>query len=300
MTEPIFTPETAGADIKAYENTDLSQLNTSESDVPATEKKLETLLVRIVFYARITAIVALTALVLVGLYGWTRNQTQSGWLMNLPMNTAGSPLCSWMNRGYDAFIRKDTPMRDFLIAKGKQSYIDTLDRGACLAPDTLAGWLDVQKTFASQELAKTYESIIPKKYLQTTITSSPELEVIAKNAPEHRIHHEIILQILSDAMSKIEDPATRIVCNDVRFSGLASDISCQITTRSPAQPRQRAIQFMNSLADTKSVLVSYPNTLGLSVDEKTRTLTTTFNVGLTYIPARYEAATIQNLTYDKR
>ncbi len=300
MTEPIFTPETAGADIKAYENTDLSQLNSTPDDVPPTEKKLETVLIRVVFYARITAIVALTALVLVGLYGWTRNQIQTGWLMNLPMNTAGSPLCSWMNRGYDENIRKDTPMRDLLIAKGKQTYLDILDKGGCLAPDTLAGWLDIQKALMSQELAKAYESIIPKKYLQTTLTSSPELEVIAKSAPEHRIHHEIILQILSDAITKIEDPATRIVCSDVRFSGLVSDIACEITTKYPAQPRQRAIEFMNSLADTKSVLVSYPATLGLSVDDKTRTLTTSFNVGLTYIPARYEAGTIQNLTYDKR
>lgn len=128
MTEPIFTPETAGADIQAYENTDLSQLNVDENDVPPTEKKLENILIRVVFYGRITAIVVLVTLVLTGLYGWTRNQTQGSWLMSLPMNTSGSVLCNWMNRGQDELIRRDTPMRDFLRVKGKESYLELLDQ----------------------------------------------------------------------------------------------------------------------------------------------------------------------------
>ncbi len=42
MTETQFTPEKGDADIAAYENVDLSQLNSGSDDTPPTEKKLET------------------------------------------------------------------------------------------------------------------------------------------------------------------------------------------------------------------------------------------------------------------
>lgn len=165
MTETSFTPETGGADIAAYENVDLSQLNATGEELTPTEKKLENILIRTVFFARIAAWIAIAIFILLGLYGWTRNQTQSSWLMSLPMNTSGSTICTWMNRGYDTGLRRDTVFRDFLITKGKQSYIDLLDQGHCIAPDTIADWLTLQKSFMSDELAKAYESIIPKKFL---------------------------------------------------------------------------------------------------------------------------------------
>lgn len=300
MTEPTFTPQSGGSDITAYESADLAQLNATADDAPATEKKLETVLIRTIFYGRITAWVAIAAVVLVGLYGWTRNQSQESWLMSLPMSISGTPLCNWMNHGYDAQLRKDTAFRDYLVAKGKQPYVDLLDRDHCLAPDTIAGWLELQKEYMSEELARSYESIIPKKFLGTTITSSPELEIIAENAPEHRIHHDIILQLLSSTSAKINNSTTRIVCSEIRFLYLTAEARCEITTRPPVQPRARAIEFMKELSNTKSVLVTYPNTLDMKIEEKTNLLITSFAVKMTYIPARYEADTIQKLTYDKR
>ena len=165
MAENTFTSLTNPADISAYENTDLSQLNSVESIAPPTEEKLQTFLIQVVFIAKIVAWVGMIGLVLLGLYGWTRNQTQDSWLMSLPMNTAGSPLCTWMNHGYDTLLRKDSTFRDYLNANGKQSLTDMIDNGHCIAPDSIADWLKLQKTFTSQELGKTYENIIPQKFL---------------------------------------------------------------------------------------------------------------------------------------
>ena len=216
------------------------------------------------------------------------------------MNTSGTSLCTWMNRGYDTNLRKDTTFRDFLTAKGKQNYIELLDQGHCIAPDTIAGWLEIQQNFMSDELAKVYEAIIPKKFLGTTITSSPELDVIAKNAPEHRMHHDVILQLISDTAAKLNDSASRIICNEIQFYELTADAHCEVTTRPPVQPRARAVAFMKELSATQSVLVTYPNTLDMSIEEKTNLLSTSFTVKMTYIPSRYEAGTIKKLTYDKR
>lgn len=57
-----------------------------------------------------------------------------------------------MNHRYDTELRKDTIFRDFLTTKGKQSYLDLLDRSHCIAPDTIADWLELQKAFGSEEL----------------------------------------------------------------------------------------------------------------------------------------------------
>ncbi len=101
MTENNFNSTTEKADISAYENTDLSQLNATTEDVKPTEERLEKFLIRVVFTAKVLGWLGIIAMILCALYGWTRNQTQDSWLMNLPMNLAGSPSCTWMNRGYD-------------------------------------------------------------------------------------------------------------------------------------------------------------------------------------------------------
>ncbi len=101
MTENNFNSTTEKADISAYENTDLSQLNAQTEDVKPTEERLEKFLIRVVFTAKVFAWIGILGVILLGLYGWTRNQTQNSWLMSLPMNIAGSPSCTWMNRGYD-------------------------------------------------------------------------------------------------------------------------------------------------------------------------------------------------------
>ena len=152
----------------------------------------------------------------------------------------------------------------------------------------------------SQELARTYETIIPKKFIGTTITTSPELDVIARNSPEHRMHHDDVLQLLSDASEKLSDSSSRIACSEVRFFELSADAQCEVISRSPVQPRARAIAFLKELSTKEKVLITYPNTLDMTVDEKTKQLKTSFVVKMTYIPARYEAEKIKKLTYDKR
>lgn len=169
-----------------------------------------------------------------------------------------------------------------------------------MAPDSIASWLELQKTFASEELARAYEAIIPKKFLGTTITTSPELDVIAKNSPEHRMHHDSIIQLISDTSVKLNDSTTRVICHELRFTELTADAYCEVTTRPPVQPRTKALAFMKELGASQSVLVTYPNALDMAIEEKTNLLKTSFTVKMTYIPSRYEANTIRKLTYDKR
>ena len=220
--------------------------------------------------------------------------------MNLPMNVAKSPTCTWMNRGYDESLRKDKDFREYLNAQGKQSLAEFIDNGKCIAPDTIAAWLELEKTFASQELAKSYEKIIPKKFLGTTITASPELDIIADQSPEHRIHHDVVLQLISDATERISETGTRVTCQEVSFHDLTASAQCEVTTKSPIQPRAKALDFIKTLSNSQSLLVTYPSNLDMKIDEKTNQLTTAFTVQMTYIPSRYEAGEIKKLTYDKR
>lgn len=117
MTETNFNSTTEKADISAYENTDLSQLNAQADDTKPTEERLEKFLIRVVFTAKVFAWIGIFAVILLGLYGWTRSQKQDSWLMNLPLSIAGSPACTWMNRGYDVGLRKDSAFRDYLTSK---------------------------------------------------------------------------------------------------------------------------------------------------------------------------------------
>lgn len=220
--------------------------------------------------------------------------------MNLQMSTADNPLCTWMNRGLDAGLRKDTTFRDYLTEQGKQSLTEFIDNGRCIAPDTIVTWLELQKTFATEELKNTYEKVIPKKFLGNTITASPELEVIASQAPEHRMHHDEILQVISSTTERLSESGTRITCHEVRFRDLFAEAQCQVTTRSPIQPRAKAIDFIKSLSSSGSLLVIYPSMLDMKLDEKTNMLSTEFTAQMTYIPSRYEAEQIKKLTYDKR
>jgi len=165
MTENNFNALPNSADISGYENTDLSQLNVEADATKPTEQKLESFLIRVVFFAKLFSWLGIISMVLLGAYGWTRSQTQDSYLMNLPMNTAGSPFCVWMNRGDDADLRKDSTFRDYMASQNKQSLVAFIDNGKCIAPETIAAWLGLQKTFASNELAQAYEKIIPKKFL---------------------------------------------------------------------------------------------------------------------------------------
>ncbi len=177
---------------------------------------------------------------------------------------------------------------------------DFIDNGRCIAPDTITTWLELEKTLSSEELGKAYEKIIPKKFLGTTVTSSPELDVIASLAPSHRMQHDVVLQLISDASERLSEPGSRITCQQVRFNDLSAEAQCQVTTKAPIQPRAKAIDFVKSLSSTQSLLVIYPSMLDMRLDEKNNLLTTEFSVRMTYIPSRYEANQIKKLTYDKR
>lgn len=300
MPENSFTPTTTDADVSAYQDTDLSQLNTIQEAERTAEKKLEYFMIRVVFVAKILTWIGVAVLMGATLYGWTRHQKQDSWFMNLPMNTKSSPLCAWMNHGNADNLNKKQEFREFVIAEGKQNLIDIQNSDRCIASDTIVQLLELEKKFASIELGKAYESVIPKKYLGTTIDATPELDIIIENAPVHRINHTDVLGTISNATAKLNDKNTTVGCQEIHFLGLNAEVTCKIETRAPTQPRKKAIEFMESLENTGNMLVTYPNTLDMKVNEESKMLTTNFTFQITYIPARYEANRIQKLTYDKR
>lgn len=114
------------------------------------------------------------------------------------------------------------------------------------------------------------------------------------------MHHDIIIQLISETSLKINDSTSRVVCHEMRFLELTAEAYCEVTTRAPVQPRAKALAFMKELSGTQSVLVTYPSALDMTIDDKTNLLKTSFTVKMTYIPSRYEASTIRKLTYDKR
>lgn len=114
------------------------------------------------------------------------------------------------------------------------------------------------------------------------------------------MQHDEVLQLLTDTAISLSDSTSRIVCNEVRFFELTADVHCDVTTRPPVQPRSKAIAFMKELGNKGTVLITYPNSLDMTIEEKTNLLKTSFTVKMTFISARYEANTIQKLTYDKR
>ncbi|MCB9806429.1 hypothetical protein H6768_00685 [Candidatus Peribacteria bacterium] len=114
------------------------------------------------------------------------------------------------------------------------------------------------------------------------------------------MHHDVVLQILTDTAISLSDTSSRIICSEVRFFELTADAHCEVTTRPPVQPRTKALAFMKELTNKETLLVTYPSALDMTIDDKTNLLKTSFTVKMTFIPARYEASTIQKLTYDKR
>jgi hypothetical protein len=88
---------------------------------------------------------------------------------------------------------------------------------------------------------------------------------------------------------------TSVTCGDMRFQWLSTDISCVVKTIPPIQPRDEALKFLESLEQTNQLLVSYPNSLSLSVDAKDNILSTSFSANLVYTPARYESEVLKKI-----
>lgn len=115
MDETSFTPVDTQADISAYEQ--LSSLDTSVPDGPPALERLERVLIRVIFVAKIIAIVGCISLIGLSVYGWSKNQTQSSWLLNQDFVTADHPICAWMQGKYETDLRNDTPFREYLAAR---------------------------------------------------------------------------------------------------------------------------------------------------------------------------------------
>ena len=114
------------------------------------------------------------------------------------------------------------------------------------------------------------------------------------------MNHAEVLGSISNATAKLNDKNTTVGCQEIHFLGLNAEVTCKIETRAPTQPRKKAIEFMESLEKTDIMLVTYPNSLDMKVNEESKMLTTNFTFQITYIPSRYEANRIQKLAYDKR
>ena len=124
--------------------------------------------------------------------------------------------------------------------------------------------------------------------------------MIETQAPTHRMHHDVVTQIIADTSTRLSDATTTITCQEIHVHELTAEVLCQAVTKPPTQPRAKALDFVKALSDTQSLLVTYPSVLDMKSDIKSGSLTTEFSVEMTYIPARYEADNIQKLTYVKR
>ncbi len=105
---------------------------------------------------------------------------------------------------------------------------------------------------------------------------------------------------MSETAAKMTDATSKISCHEITFDGLDATMRCQVSTRPPLQPRKRSLDFMAELEKTQSILVTYPESLDMKLDEKSGFLTTEFSLQVTYIPSRYEPERIKQLTYDKQ
>lgn len=288
-------------DISQYENVDLSQLN-SESSAPSSLDTLMNILTKVVYFSRIWIWVCLWIMIVSLLYAYTRYQLQSSWLMQLPINKTESFICRWMNHGLPDTLnlKATTEFREFLSSEWKKDILNIIEQDDCRAIDTLVTWLEMQIKYETNTLREAYESILPKKFIWSTISSSPELIMINNKSPSNRVHHDVIIHLLSEAAKKHSDESSKILCREVRFYDLNSEARCEVFAVKGVQPRAKAMSFMDTLNANDVIDIIYPNQLDMYIDSKTWFLKTNFTVNMTYIPSRYEDATLQKLTYEKR
>lgn len=290
-------------DISQYENIDLSTLNANTTETTTSEDTLANILTKVVYFSRIGVWVSLGICVFFLLYTVSKYQFQKSWIMKLPLNNNESFICHWMNHGLQRTkpaLLEDTPFREFLKSEGKQYILDIIEKGNCRAIDTIADWFDMQKKYNTEILKKAYEDILPKKFIGTTISSSPELNIITNKSPGNRMHHDIVIHVLSETTVKLSDQNARILCNEIRFFDLRAEARCEVFALRGVQPRAKAMEFMDALDQNDSLEVTYPHLLDMYIDSKTGLLKTNFNVQMTYSPSRYEADTLKKLTYEKR
>ncbi len=281
-------------DVSEYEKLSAEWYQNKEEISPDTEKKIEYLLLKVIFITKMISLGAFMAIFCFVGYSWSRNQTQDSWIMKQSAYVyQWSAICNWVNSGNNRKIDASTEFLEFLEKNPRKDLNLDLKKlladNTCLTPDTLSHLLWMEEKFMTSKLKEAYETTLIKKFLGSTLESSNEINTILSLDPENRIKHIEVLRLVAE---KIKSGTIRgkntITCGDARFQWLSTDMSCTIKSVPPIQPRDEAIKFLESLEETDQLLVNYPNSLDLRVDTKDNILSTSFSLNIIYVPARYE------------
>ena len=298
---PPLTPLDTQIDLSEYEKLSTEWFQTANEVNPDTEKKIEYLLLRVLFITKIISWLTFLVLFLFIGYSWSRNQTQNSWIMRQSKFVhQWTALCNWVNAGNNHEIPASTEFLKFLAEnKNPQVKVDLsklLTDKACLTPDTMSHLLAMEEAYLTKQLKETYETVLIKKFEGSTLESSTEINTILSFDPSTRMnYHEIIKLINEKVKAKNKKWKSAITCSDVRFQGLSTNFSCSIKSVSPIEPRYEALDFLESLEKTEKLLVTYPDSMDLRVDTKDNILSTSFDVNLIYIPAQYEWDFLKNI-----
>jgi hypothetical protein len=79
-TTPSPQPDTQ-IDVSEYEKLSAESFQSKDDISPDTEKKIEYLLLRIIFIAKMVSLIAFITIFCFVAYSWSRNQTQGSWIM---------------------------------------------------------------------------------------------------------------------------------------------------------------------------------------------------------------------------
>lgn len=279
-----------------YQNIDALAAQSASTMDAETEKKLEYLLLRIWFLAKSISTIAFIGIFLLTLYMWSRNQTQESWIMRQTQFVAqGNAVCNWVNGGNTRPVDKSTEFLDFLVLNQRGDLRKYIEEDRCLTPDTLSYILRLEEVFATTKLLTAYQTTVIKKFLGSTLESSDEISTILSFDPKNRMKHAEVLRLIAKTIKENTTKTNIIHCGDVRFQGISTNVSCSIRSVPPVQPRNEALKFLEKLEDTKDFIVSYPNSLDLSVDAKNNIMSTSFDLTLIYTPARYEWDVLNNI-----
>lgn len=297
---PVTNSDTQ-IDLSEYEKITTEGYQEKGSIEPDTQKKIEYLLLRLIFVAKMISFVCFTVLFCFIGYTWSRNQTQNSWIMKQTKYVyQWSAICNWVSWGNTQAIEPSSDFLDFLEKNPRKdlniNLKELLSNKTCLTPDTLSHVLWMQEQFLKEKLKEAYETTIIKKFLGSTLESSDEINTILALDPENRIKHNEILKLIDKTVTQnsIKGKST-VTCWDIKFQWLTTSFSCSIKSIPPIQPRDEAIKFLENLEKTERLLVSYPSSLDLKVDTKNNILSTSFWVNVTYVPARYESEFLKKI-----
>lgn len=130
-------------DVSEYEKLTSESYQEKEAINPDTEKKIEYLLLRLIFIAKMISLITFILLFCFVGYSWSRNQKQNSWIMKQSKYVyQGSAICKWVNSGNNQKIEQSTEFLTFLEKNPRKDLdIDLkqlLADNTCLTPDTLS------------------------------------------------------------------------------------------------------------------------------------------------------------------